>query len=105
MMDQKILITRPIPTYIADRLRKYAEVEIHDGPRFTPAQLHEALLDKNGVLVAGAERVASAILKGLSRLKAVCVSAAGYNLLGLDALTRAGIMATNAPGISDETVA
>jgi lactate dehydrogenase-like 2-hydroxyacid dehydrogenase len=38
-------------------------------------------------------------------LKAICVSAAGYNNIDVAALTRAGIIDTNSPGPADETVA
>lgn len=104
-MKQKILITRALFPDIVQRLREYFDVEVNEGPRYSSDQLREALRDKTGVLVAGGEKIDAAVVEGLSGLRAVCVSAAGYNNVDVAALTRAGIMATNAPGPADETVA
>jgi gluconate 2-dehydrogenase len=78
---------------------------MNEGTKYTPAQLKEALKDKRGVLVAGGERIDADLLSGLSGLRAVCVSAAGYNNVDVPALTRLGVIVTNAPGPADETVA
>jgi gluconate 2-dehydrogenase len=104
-MKQTILVTRPLFSDIVDRLREHFEVVVNEGPRFTPEQLKEALKDKDGVLIAGGEKIDGSILEGLTRLKALCVSAAGYNNIDVDALTRAGVIGTNSPGPADETVA
>ena len=90
---------------MVDRLRAYFDVTVNEGPRFTSAQLHEALLGMSGTVVAGGERIDDEVLAGLTELKAVCVSAAGYNNVDVAALTRAGIIGTNSPGPADETVA
>ncbi|HWK08195.1 MAG TPA: D-glycerate dehydrogenase [Puia sp.] len=104
-MKQRILITRPLFPDIVDRLHEYFDVTINEGPRYSTDQLREALRDISGVLVAGGEKIDAAVLEGLSGLRAVCVSAAGYNNVDVAALTTAGVIATNAPGPADETVA
>jgi lactate dehydrogenase-like 2-hydroxyacid dehydrogenase len=104
-MKQKILITRPLFPDVVDRLREYFDVTINEGPRYTSEQLHEALRDKSGAIVAGGEKIDDAVLAGLTGLKAICVSAAGYNNIDVAALTRAGVIGTNSPGPADETVA
>lgn len=104
-MKQKILITRPLFPDIVERLREYFDVEINEGHKYSAAQLKEALRDKSGVLVAGGEKINADLLAGLTGLRAVCVSAAGYNNVDVPALTRAGVIGTNAPGPADETVA
>jgi len=104
-MPPKILITRPIFPDVIARTREYFDVEVNEGARYTPDQLHTALKDKDGVMLAGGEKITAATLEGLTRLKAICVSAAGYNNLDIEAITRAGIIATNSPGPADETVA
>ncbi len=104
-MKQNILITRPLFADIVDRLREHFEVVVNEGPRFSPEQLREALMDKDGVLIAGGEKIDGRILEGLTRLKALCVSAAGYNNIDVNALTRAGVIGTNSPGPADEAVA
>ncbi|MDP4150653.1 MAG: D-glycerate dehydrogenase [Bacteroidota bacterium] len=104
-MKPRILITRPLYPDIVERLQDYFDVEVNEGARYTPSELKKALQNKEGVLIAGGDRVDADLLGGLTNLRAVCVSAAGYNTIDVDALTRAGIIATNAPGPADETVA
>jgi len=104
-MKQKILITRPLFPDVVDRLREYFDVTINEGPKYTSEQLHEALRGMSGAVVAGGEKIDDAVLQGLPELKAICVSAAGYNNVDVAALTRAGIIGTNSPGPADETVA
>jgi gluconate 2-dehydrogenase len=101
----KVLVTRPLFTDVVDRLREYFEVTVNEGPRYTPDQLHEALRGMKGAIVAGGEKIDDRVLDGLAGLKAICVSAAGYNNVDVPALTRAGIIGTNSSGPADETVA
>jgi gluconate 2-dehydrogenase len=104
-MKQRILITRPTFPGVEDRLREYFEVTLNEGPRYTAEQLNVALRDMDGALVSGGDRIDDTVLRGLSRLKAMCVTAAGYNNVDVAALTRAGVLGTNSPGPADETVA
>jgi len=104
-MKQRILITRQLFPDVVDHLREYFDVTVNDGPRYSSEQLHAAMHDMDGVMVAGGERIDDTVVRGLPRLKAVCVSAAGYNNVDVAALTRAGIVGTNSPGPADETVA
>jgi gluconate 2-dehydrogenase len=104
-MRQKILITRPLYEDIVQRLREYFDVTVNEGPRYTTPQLHEALRGMDGAIVAGGEVINDEVVQGLTTLKAICVSAAGYNNVDVASLTRAGIIGTNSPGPADETVA
>jgi gluconate 2-dehydrogenase len=45
------------------------------------------------------------VIAAAPQLKAVCNFAVGYNNIDLAACTRAGIMATNTPGVLDDTTA
>ena len=101
----KVLVTRPLFEDVMDRLREYFDVTVNEGPRYSPDQLHVALQGMKGAIVAGGERIDDGVLKGLTGLKAICVSAAGFNNVDVAALTRAGIIGTNSPGPADETVA
>lgn len=101
----KVLVTRPLFADVEDRLREYFDVTVNEGPRYTSGQLHDALRGMSGAIVAGGERIDDGVVTGLTGLKAICVSAAGYNNVDVAALTRAGIIGTNAPGPADETVA
>jgi glyoxylate/hydroxypyruvate/2-ketogluconate reductase len=104
-MKGKILITRPIFEDVVQKLQQYFEVEINPGEKYSTDQLIEALQGKDGVLVAMGEKVNDEVARAVPGLKAVCVSAAGYNNIDLAALTKAHIIATNAPGPTNETVA
>jgi len=104
-MQPKILVTRPIFPDVIQRLRQYFGVEVNEGPRYTSDQLRAALQDKAGVLVAGGEKIDASIVEGLPGLRAVCVTAAGYNNVSVEDCTRAGVIVTNSPGPADETVA
>lgn len=105
MSKPRILITRPLFPDVVDRLREYFDVTINEGPRFNSTELHEALRGMSGAVVAGGEKVDAQVVQGLPELKAICVSAAGYNNVDVAALTAAGIIGTNSPGPADETVA
>ena len=104
-MKEKILITRPIFEDVVKYLEGYFEIELNRGPKYSADQLAEALRGKDAVLVAGGEKIDADLLTKVHDLKAVCVTAAGYNNIDVEALTRAGIIATNSPGPADETVA
>ena len=104
-MKQRILITRPTFPAVVSQLREYFDVTLNEGSRYTAEELNTALRDMDGALVSGGDRIDDTVLKGLSRLKAVCVTAAGYNNVDVAALTRAGVLGTNSPGPADETVA
>ncbi|HLI94403.1 MAG TPA: D-glycerate dehydrogenase [Puia sp.] len=104
-MQQKILIARPTFPDIMDRLRQHFDVTLNDGPRYTPGQLNAALRDMDGALISGGDKIDATTLEGLTRLKAVCVTAAGFNNVDVAALTKAGVLGTNSPGPADETVA
>lgn len=104
-MKQKVLITRPVFPDVVDRLREYFDITLNEGPRYTSEQLNAALQGMRGALVSGGDKIDDSVLKGLTQLKAVCVTAAGYNNIDVAALTRAGVIGTNSPGPADETVA
>src|SRR6202021_2302135 len=72
---------------------------------YSAEQLNAALGDMDGALVSGGDKFDDTVLKGLTRLKAICVTAAGFNNIDVAALTRAGGLGTNSPGPADEAVA
>ncbi len=102
---KKILITRPLAAEIVERLKEYFDVSLNEGKKYSAVELPEVLKDMDGVLLAGGEKIDASAVAGATRLKAICVTAAGYNNVDVDALTAAGIIVTNAPGPANETVA
>ncbi len=67
--------------------------------------LAQRLADKQGALITLSDRIDAALLKRCPNLKVVCNVAVGYNNIDLEACGRAGVMATNTPGVLDDTTA
>jgi gluconate 2-dehydrogenase len=104
-MKQRILVARPTFPDLIARLRERFDVTVNDGPRFSPVQLNAALRGMDGALVSGGDKIDAIALDGLTQLRAICVTAAGFNNVDVAALTKAGVLGTNSPGPADETVA
>ena len=106
-MKPKILVTRATFGEIIDKLRERFEVDDNqkDDRPLVGDELRRRLADKEGVLSTGSDRVDAATLDAAPRLKAVCNNAVGYNNIDLAACTERGVLATNTPGVLDETTA
>lgn len=105
-MKPKVLVTRAIFPEVVERLAEHFEVDYnaHDAA-LPPAELAARLADKAGAITLLSDRLDAAAIGRAAQLKAVCNVAVGYNNFDLDALTRAGVMATNTPGVLDDTTA
>jgi len=91
---------------IVERLREHFAVEIEvDDRDWTRAEMAQKLRDKSGAILGLADPVDAQVLAATPLLRAVANRGVGYNNLDVAALTRAGVLATNAPGVLDETVA
>lgn len=107
-MNQRpaILIARAVFPEVVERLRGHFEVETTPpGVVWSPAELVERLQGKDGVLTTGSERIDAALLAACPQLKIVANLAVGHNNFDLDAMTAAGVQATNAPDVLTETTA
>jgi glyoxylate/hydroxypyruvate/2-ketogluconate reductase len=101
-----ILIARAVFPEVVERLRGHFEVDTTPaGVVWSPAELVERLQGKDGLLTTGSERIDAALLAACPRLKIVANLAVGYNNFDLDAMTAAGVQATNAPDVLTETTA
>ena len=74
-------------------------------PAAAPAQLIERLQGCAGAFITTGERIDAALLDACPQLRAVCTMAVGYNNFDVDAMTAAGVLATNAPDVLTETTA
>lgn len=103
-MKPKVLITREVFDEVLEYLSQYFEVTSNqsDVP-FSPQALALRLSDKQGAMVTLSDRIDAALLGRCPSLKAVCNIAVGYNNIDLEACTRARVMATNTPGVLDDT--
>jgi glyoxylate/hydroxypyruvate/2-ketogluconate reductase len=105
-MRKKILVTREVFGAVLDFLAKDFEVTANQEDKvFSSDELARSLADKEGALTTITERIDTALLKGCPHLKAVCNIAVGYNNIDLTACTAYGVMATNTPGVLDDTTA
>jgi lactate dehydrogenase-like 2-hydroxyacid dehydrogenase len=105
-MKPFILISRAVFPEVIEHLAPHAEIDAHpeDAP-LPPAELARRLQGKQGALTMITDRVDAEILGDAPTLKAVCNVAVGYNNLDIAALSTAGILATNTPGVLDDTTA
>jgi gluconate 2-dehydrogenase len=103
-MKPKVLVTREVFDEVLEYLGQFFEVTSNqsDVP-FDPSTLASKLSDKEGALITLSERVDTALLSRCPNLKAVCNIAVGFNNIDLDACTKARVMATNTPGVLDDT--
>ncbi|MCX7170809.1 MAG: D-glycerate dehydrogenase [Proteobacteria bacterium] len=105
-MKPKILVSRQVFPEVIERLGALFEIDYHDrDAALAPAQFAARLAGKAGALTMVTYRIDASVLAVCRDLKAVCNVAVGYNNLDLDALTEAGVMATNTPGVLTETTA
>ena len=105
-MRQKVLVTREVFQETLDFLARHFDVTPNqaDTP-MSPAALAQALADKDGALTTLSERIDAALLARCPKLKAVCNIAVGFNNIDLQACTERGVMATNTPGVLDDSTA
>ncbi len=102
----RVWISRPTFSDIVARLEEYFEVAGEPTEiRFPSAKLREKLLNCDAAIVGLKERIGAAEILGASRLRIVANLGVGYDNLDLDALTAAGIAASNTADVLNESVA
>ena len=105
-MKPKILVAREVFPEVIARLFQHFEVDDNQADVVLGIEgLKSRLADKHGVLTAATDPVTAEVLAAAPHLQAVCNFAVGYNNIDLAACTSAGVMATNTPGVLDDTTA
>lgn len=105
-MKPKILITREVFDETLGYLAQHCEVESNQADLpFTPDMLGQRLRDKSGVMCALTDRIDGDILAQAPQLKVVANIAVGYNNIDVGACTTRGVLATNTPGVLDDSTA
>jgi len=105
-MKPKVLVTREIFDDVLEYLKQHFEVT--DNQADTPMDadtLAKSLADKTGAMTTLVDRVDAKLLSRCPTLKAVCNIAVGFNNIDLAACSQAGVMATNTPGVLDDSTA
>ena len=101
-----VLIARAVFPEVVDKLRQHFEVEANAADDIWPREeLIRRLQGKQGVLTTGSERIDAELLAACPGLKICANMAVGYNNFDVPAMTAAGVLATNAPGVLTETTA
>lgn len=105
-MKPKILVSRKVFPEVIARLGAHFEVDDNQADVILGvAGLKTRLADKVGALTAATDPLNAEVIAAAPGLRAVCNFAVGYNNIDLAACTRAGVMATNTPGVLDDTTA
>ncbi|MCX5820541.1 MAG: D-glycerate dehydrogenase [Deltaproteobacteria bacterium] len=105
-MKKKIFVTREVFGEVLDFLASHFEVTANQEDKVLGAEeLALALADKEGALTTLTERIDSDLLLRCPKLNVVCNIAVGYNNIDLEACNAHGVMATNTPGVLDDTTA
>jgi len=105
-MNPKILVTREVFDETLAYLAHHCDVESNQEDRaFEPETLARRLADKDGVMCALTDRVDAKLIERCPKLKVVANIAVGYNNIDLVACTARGVMATNTPGVLDDSTA
>lgn len=105
-MKPKIFVTREVFDETLAFLSPHCEVDSNQDDRvLDPEGLARRLADKDGVLCALTDRIDEKLLARCPKLRAVANIAVGYNNIDLAACTARGVMATNTPGVLDESTA
>ena len=106
MSKPKILVARAVFPEVIARLEQHFEVEANQNDEtWSKAQLAEHLRDKEGAFTTGGDRIDAEVLALCPKLKICANMAVGYNNFDIDAMTAAGVQATNAPDVLTETTA
>ena len=105
-MKPSILVARAIFPEVLEQLQQVFHVDHNQNDVvMTPAQLHARMQGKVGALTTGSERIDGPLLGACPGLKVVANMAVGYNNFDVDAMTSAGVLATNTPDVLTETTA
>ena len=105
-MKQKVLIARAVFLEVIDKLSAHFEVESNQADAlWSRPELIARLRDKAGVFTTGSERIDADVLSACPSLKICANMAVGYNNFDLDAMTSAGVLATNTPDVLTEATA
>jgi len=105
ILQKKVIVLNRLEKPVLKQLQTYFDVEVFhplenvNNPRFMKA-LHEA----HAIIGLGFQ-MEDSILSNAPNLEIVSTVSVGYNHLSVDLLTEYNVMATNTPGVLDETVA
>lgn len=102
----RVWVSQPLFDDVVERLGQYFDLDMTaEVTRYTPSQLAARLAGADGALITLNERIGAAEIANAPRLRAIANVGVGYNNLDVDALSAAGILASNTPDVLTETTA
>lgn len=102
----KVWISQPLFADVLAQLQAYFDVDATaQVTAWTPEQLAAKLAAVDGAVVTLNDRIGAAQIAGAPHLRAIANVGVGYNNLDIDALSAAGILASNTPDVLTETTA
>ena len=105
-MKPAVLVARAVFPEVLEKLAQYFEITSNqEDVLWTPEELVQQLQGKQGVFTTGSQRIDAAVLAACPDLKICANMAVGYNNFDVDAMTAAGVLATNTPDVLTETTA
>ena len=106
MSKPRILIARTVFPEVVARLRQHFEVTDNQADvAWSKAEWTQRLSQHVGAFSMGIDPVDEAVLQACPHLKICANMSVGYNNLDVPAMTRHGVLATNAPDVLTETTA
>jgi glyoxylate reductase len=106
MAKSKVLATRPLFPAAQQILNSICEVDYWTQPeRISKEELFRRIPDKEGLVCLLTERVDEELLRAAPKLRIAANVAVGFDNISLPDCTKRGVVATNTPGVLDETTA
>ncbi|MGZ8203500.1 MAG: 2-hydroxyacid dehydrogenase [Burkholderiales bacterium] len=105
-MKPTVLVTREVFDETLEYLGRYCDVDANQQDiALAPDELAKRAGNKDAVVCSLTDRIDAAFVERCRKLKVVANIAVGYNNIDVAACTRRGIMATNTPGVLDDSTA
>src|SRR5580693_9648616 len=106
MAKPKVLATRPLVPAAQEILNAGCEAEYWTKPeRISKEELFSRIRDKEGLVCLLTEKVNLELLNAAPKLRIAANVAVGFDNIDVAACTKRGVLATNTPGVLDETTA
>ena len=106
MAKARVLATRPLFPAAQQILNASCEVEYWTQPeRISKEELFRRIANKEGLVCLLTERVNEELLRAAPKLRIASNVAVGFDNIDVPACSKRGVVATNTPGVLDETTA
>lgn len=105
MSKPKVLSTRPLFPEARKILDANVDIEYWEPPERPRSELLRGVADKDGLICLLTEKVNQELLNAAPKLRVAATVSVGYDNIDVDACTRRKVVATNTPGVLDDTTA